>query len=68
MRIKRPVIKRSCDCDDWDDDLIWFDQGSSWDLGHDAPAKPRSVSRSAFEALNYRPRPTIGFHKPRGNR
>lgn len=67
MKIKRPRIIRSYD-DDYEDDFIWYEVGTAYDLPSDPRPRPRSVSAQAhraFEAARYqRERRTIGFRKP----
>jgi len=64
MKLRRRIIKTRA-CDDWyDDEPVWFTVGSAETIG-DGGHRFRSVSPAAHRAMNARPAPAIGFHKPR---
>lgn len=62
MKLNRPIIKRASD--DYDDEWIWFEPGTSYELSERESFRPKSMSRAAHAAINYRPPNRIGFHKP----
>lgn len=67
MKVRQRIIKRTRSCDDWyEDEGPYYWAGSSYEMGDDAP-RLRSVSEAAHHAIRAANRPTVGFHKPKGD-
>ena len=58
--MKRQAIKRACD--DYEEDWPpYYEVGQHWDLGSNPVAKLKSVSQAAHKAMQWRPKPKVGF-------
>lgn len=66
MKLRTRTIKHRS-CDDWyEDESPYYQIGTAYGLSDDAP-RFRSASQAAHDAMRTTSRPTIGFHKPRGD-